>query len=505
MATPPTVSATGSLWLEDPGPWTPRSARIDGETVDVAVIGGGITGATTALLLAREGVRVALIEANTVGTGVTGTTTAKVSALQATVLSTIRSRHGQEAATVYAQASLAAVGQVALLTEQESIDCDLVRSPAVTYALDDSEVKAVEQEAETARAAGLAVEAATDAGLPFPVPAAVRLNEQIGFHPVKYVRGLVAALERAGGLVREGVRVTRVSARSPFTVHTSDGRLTAEWVIDATHYPLLDRGVYFARLEAMRSYCIGVELAGGELPQSMAISAGSNSRSIRAHGDTLIIGGEGHPSGATDATPERYARLEAFAREHWDVRAITHRWSAQDPVPYDHLPVVGPYLPGSDRLLVASGFLKWGLTGGTAAAIVLRDRILGRENPWATTFAPTRFSARGLPKLTQLGLKFSAEIVGDRLKPAQADDAAEIPPGEARTVRDGRGKTGVYRDHGGALHAVSLRCTHLGCLLRFNAAEHSWDCPCHGSRFDVDGNVLEGPASRPLERKAPPA
>jgi nitrite reductase/ring-hydroxylating ferredoxin subunit len=261
--------------------------------------------------------------------------------------------------------------------------------------------------------------------------------------------------------------------------------------------------MYFARLEPARSYCIGVRIRG-PLPESMSISAGSNSRSIRAHGDTLIIGGEGHTTGATDAVPERYERLEAFAREHWEVAAVTHRWSAQDPVPYDHLPVIGPYLPRTDRLLVASGFMKWGLTGGTIAALVLRDRILGRENPWASTFDPNRISRRGLPKLAQMNTKVGLELTGDRLKPADAGDAQEIPPGEARIVRDGLGKTGVYRDAAGALHAVSLRCTHLGCLLRFNGAERSWDCPCHGSRFDVDGEVLEGPASKPLERKDPP-
>jgi glycine/D-amino acid oxidase-like deaminating enzyme/nitrite reductase/ring-hydroxylating ferredoxin subunit len=497
-----TTSAAHSLWLEGAAP-APRLPALTGQRVDVAVIGGGITGATTALLLAREGVSVALIEAARIGGGVTGTTTAKVSALQATLLSTIRRRHSQEVATVYAQASLAAVGQVALLAEQESLDCELARAPAITYALDESELSSVAQEAEVAAAAGLAVERVEGFDVPFTTPGAVRLPDQLAFHPVRYVRGLVDALEREGALIREEARVTRVSSRSPYTVHTPDGTVSAERVIDASHYPLLDRGMYFARLEPARSYCIGVRIRG-PLPESMSISAGSNSRSIRAHGDALIIGGEGHTTGATDAVPERFERLEAFAREHWDVEAVTHRWSAQDPVPYDHLPVIGPYLPRTDRLLVASGFMKWGLTGGTIAALVLRDRILGRKNPWANTFDPNRISRRGLPKLAQMNTKVGLELTGDRLKPADAGDAQEIPPGEARIVRDGLGKTGVYRDTAGALHAVSLRCTHLGCLLRFNGAERSWDCPCHGSRFDVDGGVLEGPATTPLERKDPP-
>jgi Rieske Fe-S protein len=258
--------------------------------------------------------------------------------------------------------------------------------------------------------------------------------------------------------------------------------------------------LFFARLEPARSYCIAAEIRG-ELPQGMSISAGSTTRSIRSYGDLLVIGGEGHTTGATKATPARYEQLEHFARSHWDVQAITHRWSAQDPVPYDHLPVIGPYTPGSSRVYVASGFMKWGLSGGTMAALLLSDMLAGRDNRWAKTFAPDRVSLRSAPKLAELNAKVALHFVGDRITPAQTGDVDEIPPGEARVIRDGLGKTGVYRDADRRFHAVSLRCTHLGCLLRYNAAERSWDCPCHGSRFDVDGNVLEGPATQPLARR----
>jgi Rieske Fe-S protein len=233
----------------------------------------------------------------------------------------------------------------------------------------------------------------------------------------------------------------------------------------------------------------------------MSISAGSTTRSIRSHGDVLIVGGEGHTTGARSATPERYERLEEFARRHWDVAAIPYRWSAQDPVSWDHLPVIGPYHPRTDRLFVASGFHKWGLSSGAFAARILSDLIAGRANPWAERFNPSRLGARGLPKLAQLNSKVAIEFFGDRLLPAGGGAADDVPPGEARVIRDGLGKTGVYRDPGGALHAVSVRCTHLGCLLRWNGAERSWDCPCHGSRFDVDGSVLEGPATSPLEQR----
>jgi glycine/D-amino acid oxidase-like deaminating enzyme/nitrite reductase/ring-hydroxylating ferredoxin subunit len=495
----PTITAAGSLWLDAPAP--PQATAVaDDVEVDVAVIGGGIAGVTTALLLKRDGARVALVEAGRVGGGVTGANTAKVTALQATVLSAIRSRHGETAAAVYAEASRGAVEQVAALAAEEAVECDLVRRPAFTYAADATQLDAVEAEHEAAVAAGLATELAGETDLPYPVAGAVRLDDQIAFHPLRYVRGLAEAVDGDGSVVLEHTRALGVDEGSPCRIRTTRGRITASQVVVATHYPLLDRGLFFARLEPMRSYCIAARVRG-TLPQGLSISAGEPTRSVRSYGDLLVVGGEGHPAGSPQATPERFARLEAFAREHWDVDTVTHRWSAQDPVPYDHLPVIGPYLPGSSRLFVASGFMKWGLTGGTLTAMLLRDRLGGREHPWGPTFSPNRLSLRSTPRLAWMNTRVGADFVGDRLRPAQSGDPADVPVGEARVIRDGLGKTGVFRDDDGNVHAVSMRCTHLGCLLRFNAAERSWDCPCHGSRFDVDGAVLEGPATSPLERR----
>ena len=496
-----TTSDSQSLWLTT-APET-RYPPLAGEpAVDVAILGGGIAGLTTALLLKRAGARVAVVEARRVGSGVTGNTTAKVSALQSTIYSTIRSRKGGEAAGVYATASLAAVELVERLAREEGIDCGLDRRSAFTYALTADERRAVEEELDAAARAGLAVELFDGPELPFPLHGAVRLADQLQFQPVDYVQGLARAVDGDGSHVFEETRATAVDEGSPCVVRTTGGSLKADHVVVATHYPVFDRGLYFARLEAQRSYCIAARLApASELPRGMWINAGDPTRSIRSHGDLLIVGGEGHAAGDRDATPERFRRLERFAREHWDVTEVTHRWSAQDPVPYDHLPAIGPYHPFSSRLWVSTGFMKWGLTSATFGAVILADLIGGRENDWAPTFTPSRLSPRSAPAVAKLGLKFSADLVLDRVRPPQAWSRANVPAGEARVVQDGLGKTGVYRDAGGVLHAVSLRCTHLGCLLRFNAAEISWDCPCHGSRFDVDGNVLEGPAVAPLRRR----
>jgi nitrite reductase/ring-hydroxylating ferredoxin subunit len=218
---------------------------------------------------------------------------------------------------------------------------------------------------------------------------------------------------------------------------------------------------------------------------------------VRSYGDLLVVGGEGHATGASAANADRFARLEEFARRHWDVDDVTHRWSAQDPIAYDHLPMIGAYHLAARRLWVSTGYLKWGITSATFGASILTDLIGGRHSPWAETFSPQRVSFRSAPRVAALGAKFSADFALDR---ARSRAGGDVEPGEGRVVRRGLGHVALYRDTDGIVHAVSARCTHLGCLVRFNAAETSWDCPCHGSRFDVDGAVLEGPAVRPLPR-----
>jgi glycine/D-amino acid oxidase-like deaminating enzyme/nitrite reductase/ring-hydroxylating ferredoxin subunit len=494
---PTTTSAAQGLWLHTASAPTYPALERELET-DVAVLGGGITGLTTALLLKRDGARVAVVEAARVGSGVTGCTTAKVSALQSTIYSTIASRHGDERTAVYGEASRAGVEQVAALVHREGIDCDLERRPAFTYAADESQLGSVEREAEATQRAGLETALTESVDLPYRVAGAVRLADQLEFHPVRYAHGLAAAVNGDGSVVLEGTRALGVAEGSPCEVRTTGGTITARQVVVATHYPVLDRGLFFARLKPQRSYCLAARVRGA-LPQGMSISAGTPTRSVRSYKDQLIVAGEGHQTGDGKTAAGAYERLERFARDHWDVESVTHRWSAQDPSPYDHLPVIGSYTPFSSRVFVASGYMKWGLSSGTFAAMILADLIGGRENAWADAFSPNRLSLRSAPELAQLNAKTGVYFFSDRLAPVRA--GADVARGEARVVRSGLGKTGMYRDEQGELHAVSLRCTHLGCLLRFNSAERSWDCPCHGSRFDVDGAVLEGPAVKPLEKR----
>jgi Rieske Fe-S protein len=277
-------------------------------------------------------------------------------------------------------------------------------------------------------------------------------------------------------------------------------------VVVATHLPFLDAGGFFARAHPYRSYAMAVRTAGPR-PRGMYISAESPTRSVRSTPDAwVLLGGEGHKVGQDDDTRRRYEALERWAREHYEVAEVGYRWSAQDYESVDGLPYVGRLTPASDRILVATAFRKWGMSNGTAAGMILRDLMAGRENPWAETFAATRLAPGASVKtLVTENLDAGKRFIGDRLRSWRPRPAAEIPPGRGE-IADLDGETvAAYRDDAGVLRAVAPDCTHLGCRVSFNTAERSWDCPCHGSRFDVDGRVIQGPAVRDLERRHPDA
>ena len=499
-----TARATASLWI-DKAPPTAYPALDRDLEVDVAVIGGGIAGVTTALLCKQDGLRVAVLEKGVVSGAATGMSTAKASALQETLLAQIRKAAGRDALTAYVHANVAALERMDALVREHTIDCSWERVPDYTYAGDESQVATVDQIVEAGQEAGLPVERVTDVPLPFDVPAAARLDGQAQFQPAAYTRALAEAVDGDGSSVLESTLVTGVSEGSPHEVRVDGGvTVRARHVVVATQYPLLDRGVFFARLEATRSYIVAGK-PSVEPADAMLITAGQPTRSVRKWGEWLLIGGEGHQTGASKADPERYEQLMEFGRAHFGMTDFPYRWSTQDGMPVDHVPYIGRYHPRADGLWVAGGFQKWGMTNGTVAAMVLSDLIAGRENPYAAELDPNRARVRSAPKLAQLNLLAGVHFFGDRLTPADVSSSDDVPPGQARVVRSGVGKVGVYRDEAGGLHAVSLRCTHLGCLTKWNDAERSWDCPCHGSRFDPDGAVLAGPAVKPLEPRDPPA
>jgi glycine/D-amino acid oxidase-like deaminating enzyme/nitrite reductase/ring-hydroxylating ferredoxin subunit len=495
-----TTSALASPWLQEPAPAVPPATGM--LQADVVVIGGGITGITTALLLARSGRDVVVCEADHVASGVTGLNTAKVSALQGTVYSELMRRHGLDRTRAYASASIAGVELVAELGEQYSPAAAMSRRRAATVAGNADQIEEIEREFDAARAAGLPVELGAEVDAPIPIHGAVCLDRAVALHPVRYVRDLAVAAQAAGARLFEQTRVRSVTLGHPHRVRTEHAEIRAQHVVVATHYPTLDRGLYFARLDPQRSYCVAARLKGDQ-PQDLVITAGSPTRSFAAVDGLAVLGGEGHSVGERGVGPDRFDRLLEDLRAWCDVEPDTFRWSAQDPITVDRLPIIGPYLPGSKSLWVATGYGKWGLSTGTIAARFLTDAILGRRDEVAAAFGPARLDRRTPLKVAELGGKFVLELVGDRLRPGEVGSVDDLGPGQGAIVRVGHRRQAAYRDPDGQIHCVSARCTHLGCLVRFNAAETSWDCPCHGSRFGVDGRVLEGPAVSALAPEQP--
>ncbi len=504
----------GSLQETNPSLWAatapdgeayPAYAGPSSTAVDVAVIGGGITGLSTALALVEAGASVVLVEAGRICSGVTAYTTAKISSLHGLVYGGLIESFGEDVARAYGQANEEAIAQVQAWVTRYGIDCDFSRRSAYSYTTSAEKVGEVTSEVEAAQKLGLPASFTTTTELPFDVQAAVRFDNQAQFHPRQYCLALAAAIVAAGGRVHEGSRVVDVDDRKPCVVRFADDvELHANHVVVATHLPFLDRGGFFAKCHPTRSYALAARLGeGAVIPEGMYLSVDQPTRSVRAAlGDSVVIlGGEGHKTGQDDDTSRRYAALEKWSRDTFDVAAIEHRWSAQDYASADGLPYVGRQLGGSN-VFVATGFKKWGMSNGTAAALMMTAELTGKENPWASAFDATRQAAAFKSKdFYKENVNVAKRFVGDRLATMTPPDAATLEPGEGGIVRIGGEKVAAFRDDDGVLHAVSPVCTHMGCLVAFNTAERSWDCPCHGSRFTVDGEVLAGPATDDLAPK----
>jgi glycine/D-amino acid oxidase-like deaminating enzyme/nitrite reductase/ring-hydroxylating ferredoxin subunit len=490
-----------SFWVETSPPtaYPPLDRDL---TVDVAVLGGGIAGMTTALLLARSDLKVAVVDAGLIGHGVSGYSTAKVTSLHSLTYADLAASRGEDHAHVYGEANEAGLAAIARFAREFAIDCDLRRRPNFTYTESEDEVDSIREEAECAAGLGLPASFVEgDIGLRWNVKGAVRFDDQAEFHPCKYLVGLAQAVRGAGGQIFENTRAMNVSDGDQCKVRVENGReLTAGHVVVATHFPFLDRSGFFARMHPERSYCLAVRTKGG-VPQGMYIDTeGHSLRSQPAPdgGELLLVGGASHKVGQADEA-ESVRTLESYANERFEVESIDYRWSTQDNIPLDSVPYVGKLAPFSKRVLVATGFRKWGFANGTAAAIILADAVKGNEHPWASTFDSNRL---GPPSAAVSFVKENVNVgrrfFQDRLKRGSAD---AVRPGEGAIVRDGLRQAAVHRDDEGKLHALSARCTHLGCIVEWNTAERSWDCPCHGSRFGIDGRVVQGPAVAPLERR----
>jgi glycine/D-amino acid oxidase-like deaminating enzyme/nitrite reductase/ring-hydroxylating ferredoxin subunit len=505
MATEASAMLAGkpvSVWIDT----TPTTdyPRLSGDlAVDVAVLGGGIAGLTTAHVLAERGVRVAVIEARRIVTGATGNTTAKVTSQHNLIYDALVRDRGEEAARLYGEANQAGLRFMERLVRDRGIDCDWKSADAYVFTEHEAKREAIEKEAQTAERLGLPAEITSHTDLPFRVATAVRFRDQARFHPRKYLLALAAGLDRAGVAIHEETPALEVREGSPCEVRTERGTVKADRVVVATHQPFGMRGLYFARMWLKRSYAIAVRLQG-PVPQGMYISTDEDFRSLRpqpvAGRDLLIVGGSPHRPGQADDTTALVRHVEAWARERFLVESVEYRWATQDNVTHDRVPYVGSLAGHGKRVYVATGFCGWGMTNGTVAGLLLGDLLTDRESPWKDLYDPGRDAIKtrvgGLTKDAVVGVRDLSGHYGDEKK---VDDLASLRPGEGAIVRRGLEPLAVHRDDAGALHCVSAVCTHLQCIVRWNDAERSWDCPCHGSRFDADGRVVQGPAAYPLD------
>ena len=495
-------SASRSLWIA--GTRYPRFPPLAGDlTVDVAVVGAGITGLTAATLLKAAGKTVAVLEAQRVAEGVTGHTTAHLTEVIDASFGTLLSHFGEDHARAAVQAARSSLERIAGFVRDRAIDCDFRRAPAYYYTEHADRVEDVREEHEAARRLGLRATLTQDVPLPFSVAAAIRFDDQARFHVRRYLLPLLKDVAGGGSHVFEQTRVVDVHDGEPCRVETERGVVTARDVIVATHVPL-NKLFIQTKLAHYRSYVLACRISGA-VPEGLFWDDEDPYHYIRpqenAGESLLIVGGNDHKVGQEDDTEGCFRSLLEYAKARFDVRGIPFRWSAQVAEPVDGLPFIGRNSLSS-HVYVGTGYSGTGMTFGTLAAMVTSDLILGRENEWARLFDATRVKPlAGAKEFVRENVDFPAHLVGDRLKKAEGDSFADVGMGEGKIVAvDGR-KVAAYREGSGAVHALDHVCTHLGCLVQFNDAEKSWDCPCHGSRFDTRGEVINGPAVKPL----PPA
>ncbi|AFZ73521.1 FAD-dependent oxidoreductase [Natronobacterium gregoryi] len=503
-----TFSSADDLPGEPISPWLAttgdddRSVRtLEGtESVDVAVIGAGIAGLSTAIELRERDLTVAVLERDRIAAGVTGKTTAKLTSQHGLLYAHLRAEFGRRAASQYATAQEEAIDVVEDRIDELEIDCSFERVPSYLYSDTPDEV---ERETDAAQAAGIDASYVTSVP-PFErAQAAVRFDDQAWFHPRRYLLGIADELrDDDGAAVYEHTRVTDVEPGSPCRLEMPGGEVTAEQIVLATGFPILDRAGYFARLHPKRSYVLGLRLEG-QPPEGMYYRSGDSYRSVRTHrdddGDLLLVGGENHKTGQGGSTTDRYRRLLRWARERFPVESVAYRWSTQDYVPADKVPFVGRVGPGAENTYVATGFRGWGMTNGVAAGRLLAGLLAGEQPPARTLFDPLRFTpkssfASAVTENADAASQFATDWARTLLTPG----LTSLEPGEGTVLRKGTRPIACSRAADGKLHVTSAVCTHMACLVEWNDAERSWDCPCHGSRFSPDGDVLEGPATDDL-------
>jgi glycine/D-amino acid oxidase-like deaminating enzyme/nitrite reductase/ring-hydroxylating ferredoxin subunit len=499
-----TSGTTASVWHEDASPVLRTTVLGADVEADVCVVGAGIAGMTTAYLLAKAGRRVVVLDDGPIGGGETGRTTAHfVNALDDRWYE-IERLHGEEGARLAADSHTRAIDRVEEIVTREGIDCAFERLDGHLFVPPGESAEPLEREAAAAAKAGVpGVRRIARAPLPFDTGPALVFPRQAQLHPLRYLAGLRRAIEAAGGRIHTGTHVAEVEESTPARVRTGHGPVvTAAAVVVATNSPVIDRTAIHTKQAPYRTYVIALPMPAGSAPRGLFWDTSERRgdpdpyhylRTFRDRGgETLISGGQDHPTGAPEDAAARFARLEAWTRERFPAAGeVSRRWSGQVMEPFDGLAFLGRNPGSKDHVYVITGDSGNGMTHCTIGAEVVTDLILGRENPWASLYDPGRITL----KVAVPFLKFNTRPMPHGVEVA---DEADIARGDGALVRRGARVVAVYRDEKGECRRMSPVCPHLGCFVSWNGGEKSWDCPCHGSRFDRHGKVVNGPANADL-------
>ena len=491
----------------------PRPPLTRTRTVDVCVIGAGIAGLSAAYQLVRAGKSVVVLDDGPIGGGQTGRTTAHLSHAMDVQYQEIRRMHGEEGARLAAASHTAAIDEIEKIATEEGIACDFERVPGHLFVPRGESPAVLERELEAAHAAGLTrveILPATPA-LGAEAGPCLRFPHQAQFHPLRYLAGLAAAVERHGGTIATHVHAEAVEGKGATRRVKTGGRagVTARAVIAATNAPILGPQTIHAKQAACLSYVIGARIPTGTVPHGLYWDTEDPYHYVRlqrrtptAATEVLIVGGEDHKTGqapgTSDDSAKRYQALEQWARRRFPmIESVEFRWSGQVMNSLDGLAFIGPASEDEPDVYLVTGDTGMGMTHGTIAGMLLRDLILGRENPWRALYDPSRLMLRAVPTLVRENVNVAAQYA-DWITPAAVSSVDEIPPGQGALLRRGLAKVAAYRDDTGRVHQRSAVCPHMACIVAWNSGEKTWDCPCHGSRFDALGHVINGPANANL-------
>jgi glycine/D-amino acid oxidase-like deaminating enzyme/nitrite reductase/ring-hydroxylating ferredoxin subunit len=492
-----------SLWQEGTPAYNSGSVPAK-DIYDVVIVGAGITGITTGLLLKKAGKSVMICEAQNLCFGTSGGTTAHLNSFTETPFNTVKKDFGEEKAKLMATALRQALELIKRHVEEYEIDCGYKELSGYLYARDEKESKELKNIYEAAQDAGVEVQPCSVVPIKVPFERAIEFLRQGQLHPARYIYSLANEFEKLGGIISEHCRVTGVEENDILTVHTSNGDIQARNLVYATHIPPGVNLLHF-RCAPYRSYVIAAKLNNdADYPNGLVYDMEDPYHYFRTQdidGEKYFIaGGEDHKTGHEENTDACFTRLEAFVRKYYDIKEVTHRWSSQYFDPADGLPYIGR-LPGHrDNMFVATGYGGIGISSGTVAGILLTDLIAGGKSDYEKLFDPNRIKpVAGFKNFVKEAADVVGHFIGDRFSREKLEELADMAPGEAKIVKYEEHSIALYKDEHGQLHAVSPACTHIKCTVSWNASEKSWDCPCHGSRFSYDGEVLTAPARKDLE------